>query len=119
MVLHIGHQIREALTLMMTGAAIRHIAERALDRVGTRAIGRQPEQGHPRVTGEPLVNGLGLMNFIVIDHDIESRVLLGWIASFQGPEPVAEQGVGVVWSQAMEYSPSGQIERPSQVVLLM
>ena len=64
----IGHQIPEALTRMIAGARVMHIAKGALDGVGSRAIGWQPEQGQPRVGSQPRLNSLGVMAAIVIDH---------------------------------------------------
>ena len=58
----IGHQSSEAFTRMIAGAQVMHITTGALEGVRARAIGRQPEQGEPRVGGQPLLNGLRVMN---------------------------------------------------------
>ena len=62
MVFHIGYEIGEAIPLMIAGAAVMHIAKGALDRVGLGTVGRHKEQRHPRVSGQPLLHGLGLMD---------------------------------------------------------
>ena len=58
----IGPQIPEAFTRMMASAQVKHITEGGLDGVGARTIGRQPEQGEPRVGSQSRRHSLGVMN---------------------------------------------------------
>jgi len=46
MVFHIGYQIRQALPLIIAGAAVMHVAKGALDGIDAGAIGRQKQQRH-------------------------------------------------------------------------
>jgi hypothetical protein len=73
MVFHISYQIGSSFAPMVTGAAVMHIAERALNRIGPRAVGRQKQQPHARVGGQPLCDSLGLMDLIVIHNDAVLR----------------------------------------------
>ena len=46
---------------MIAGAQVRHIATGTLDGVGARTIGRQPEQGQPRVSRRARLAVCGMM----------------------------------------------------------
>ena len=102
---------------MVARAGIMPIATGALDGVGARTIGRQQEPRHPRVTGQPVLNGLGLMDFRVLSDHIEPRLVGGPLAAFEDLEQVAEQRVGLPWSEAGQQRSARQVERPGQVVL--
>jgi hypothetical protein len=119
MVCHISHQVREAFPLMMAGTAIMDIAKSSLDRVGLGTVGRQKKPGEPRVVGQPLRHSFRLVNRIGVDHDIEPRIPCSRIALMEDVQEVAEQGLGLTWSQAVEQRPGGQIEGPGPGVLLV
>ena len=97
----ISHQISEALTRMIAGAQVMPIAKGARDGVGARTIGRQPEQGQPRVGSQPRLNGLGVMDGRVINHHREPALPLSRIAGLKTGEQIAEQGVGVTGGDTM------------------
>jgi hypothetical protein len=104
---------------MVTRAAVMHIAERALNRVGAGAVGRQQEQRHPRVSGQPLLHGLRLVDIVVIDDPREPGIPLAWIALIEDSEQLPEQHMGVAWPQAVVQHPGSQIQNPCEVVLLV
>jgi hypothetical protein len=80
MVLHISEQIGSSAASMVAGAAVMHIAERTLNGIGPRAGGRQQQQPHARVSGQPWRDSFGLMDFIVIHNDVAPGVALGRLA---------------------------------------
>jgi hypothetical protein len=51
-----------------------HIADRPLNQVVLGIVGRQKEQRHPGVGGQPLLDGFGFMGSIVIDDHVEPRI---------------------------------------------
>jgi hypothetical protein len=110
----IGHQIPEAFTRMIAGAQVMHIAKGALDGVRARTIGRQPEQGEPRVGGQPLLHGLGVMNGVMINHHLEPGIPLSRIAGIKASEQLAEQGVGVTGCDIIQQGTDRQVEGPAR-----
>ena len=64
------HQSAEAFPCVISCTFILPIAERSLARVGTWTVGRSPEHLKAGVTGQPLGDGLGLRNTIIIDDAI-------------------------------------------------
>jgi len=115
----IGQEIGLACAPMVAGACVMYITEIALERVSTRRVSRQKEQGKPSVTREPLVNSLGLMKFIMIDPHIEPCVLRRGVAPIQERKQVPEQRMGFTYSQDLEPYPGRPIECSSQGVLGM
>ena len=89
-----------------------HIAIGALDWVGARTIGRQPEQGKPWVGSQPLLHGLGVMTGIVIDHHIQPGIPLSWIAGVKTSEQIAEQGVGFAGCDTVQQGTGREIKGP-------
>jgi hypothetical protein len=112
--LNIGYQIPEALTRMIAGAQVTHIAKGALDGVGARTISRQPEPGKPRVGGQPLLHGLGVMNGVMINHHLEPGIPLSRIAGIKTSEQLAEQGVGVTGCDTIQQGTDRQVEGPAR-----
>jgi hypothetical protein len=122
---HISDQIPQALASMVAGAAIMHIAKvmhiakGALDRVGTRTIGRQQEQGNAWVSGHPVRDSLGLMDLEGIRHDIEPLELHSRIGVVEDLQEVEEQATDFARPQMVAQGAGSQIDCPSQIVLLM
>jgi hypothetical protein len=114
MCFHISDQVRYALAPVIAGTAVMPIAKGALDRVGTRTVGGQQEQGHPRVVEQPLLNRLCFMDLIVIYDDLEPRILLGGILLLDDLEQVPKQGVGFPRPAAVAQDASRHIQRSGQ-----
>lgn len=112
--LNIGYQIPEALTRMIAGAQVMHIAKGALDGVGARTRSRQPEPGNPRVGGQPLLHGLGLMNGVMINHHLGPGIPLSWIVGIKTSEQLAEQGIGVTGCDTIQQGTDRQVEGPAR-----
>ena len=91
--LNIGYQIPEALTRMIAGAQVMHIAKGTLDGVAERTISRQPEPGNPRVGSQPLLHGLGVMNGVIINHHLEPGIPLSRIAGIKTSEQLADKAL--------------------------
>ena len=118
MFFHIRHQIQQAFALGIAGAPIMHIAERALKGVGPGTGGRPKQSRNARVGSQPWLDSLGCMDLRVIHDDIEPRIRLGRIACIERLERITKEGVGCARPQTVGSRPRGQVERPSQGVLL-
>jgi hypothetical protein len=68
--LDVLHQVTEALPFVVPGTLVVHIAERPLTRMSTWTIGWQPDQGKLWMGCQPLLDGFGFMNTVVIDNHI-------------------------------------------------
>ena len=112
--LSIGYQIPEALTRMIAGAQVMHIAKGALDGVAARTRSRQPEPGNPRVGSQPLLHGLGVMNGVIINHHLEPGIPLSRIAGIKTSEQLAEQGIGVTGCDTIQQGTDRQVEGPAR-----
>jgi hypothetical protein len=112
--LNIGYQFPEALTRMIAGAQVMHIAKGTLDGVAARTISRQPEPGNPRVGRQPLLHGLGVMNGVVINHHLEPGIPLSRMAGIKTSEQLAEQGVGVTGCDTIQQCTGRQVEAPAR-----
>jgi hypothetical protein len=66
-----------------------------------------------------VIFGFCFVDFIVIDHHIKARIVLGRLARIEDAEQVAEQEIGLPRPQAMEQCAGGQFEGSSQVRLLV
>ena len=67
------HQVTEAFSCVVPCALVMHITERSLNGIGPWTIRWQPQQFKAWVTGQPLLDGFGFMNTVVIDDDIDAR----------------------------------------------
>ncbi len=101
---------------MVAGAGVVHIAQSPFDRIGTGTVGRQKAQHKTRVINQPLLNGLRLMDFVVIHHHVEPRVLLGRIALIEDIEQLSKQRVGFPCPAAVEERVGRQIKHPGGVI---
>ena len=50
---------------------------------------------------QPLVDGFRLMNFVVINYDINPLDMGGWIGIVQGLQQLSEQRIGLTRSTAV------------------
>src|SRR5262245_8440236 len=57
-------------------AFIVNVAENALDRIGLRAIARQPNQFETGMLFQPAVNRFRLMNLVIVANDINLAIAL-------------------------------------------
>ena len=71
MLLDVLHQITEAFPLVIARALIMDISECPLNRIGVWTIGRQPQQHKPGMVRQRLLNGVGFMDTVIIDHHID------------------------------------------------
>lgn len=115
MVLHVGYQIASACAPGVPHAAVMHSTIRAFNRVRAGTRGWPPAQGHPRVGHQPWLDGLGLIELIVIDHHLEPCIRLRWIAPSEDVAHVAEQRGGFPWPQRVVQRPSGGVASASHV----
>ena len=46
------------------------VTEDALDRIGSRAVGGQPEQLEARMSGEPSLDRLGMVDAVVVRYEV-------------------------------------------------
>src|SRR5262249_30323220 len=103
---------------MVARAFVVDVPEDALDRIGLRAIARQPNQFESGMLFQPPVNRFRLMNPVIVTNDI----ILA-IASPEGlPEVIqqlAEEGVVFLRPQDVISLPCGRIERRGQIVFLV
>src|SRR5215475_7562406 len=74
MFFHVHDQSSQALSSMVARAFVVNIAENALDRIGPRAIGRQPSQFETRMLFQPAVNRLRFMNLVIVTDDINLAI---------------------------------------------
>jgi hypothetical protein len=75
MPLDILYQIAEAFPCVIACAFVVDIAEDPLNRVGMWTVGRQPKQRKPGVVSQPLLDGFGLMNTVVIHDHVDTHGL--------------------------------------------
>ena len=70
--LDVLHHIAETFPFVVPCALIMDIAERSLNGIGPWTIRWQPQQHKTGVTGQPLRDGFGFMNTVVIHHDVDA-----------------------------------------------
>ena len=71
--LDVLHQVAEAFPFVVPCTLVVHIAERPLNRISTWTIGWQPEQGKLWMGCQPLLDGFGFMNTLIIDNHIHNQ----------------------------------------------
>jgi len=69
MLFDIPDQPIKARPPMIARAFIMNVAECPFDRIGLRAIARQPQHLKAWMSFEPALDGLGLMDFVIVRHD--------------------------------------------------
>src|SRR5262249_40026892 len=76
-----------------------HISERPLNSVSTRTVRWQPQQHKAGVTGQPLCDGFGFMNAVVLQDDIATRHPWCWVSGVQQGQELSQQellrGLGI------------------------
>ena len=117
MLLDVLHQITEAFPLVIARALIMDIAERPLNRIGAWTIGRQPQQHTSGVARQPLLNGFGFMDTVIIDHYREPGHPGGGVGVIEQRQEVTKKRIGFPGAEAMGQSPSREVERSGQRVL--
>src|SRR5215470_1231423 len=118
MFFHVPDQGSQALPSMVARAFVVSIAENALDRIGPRAIARQPNQFETRMLFQPTVNCLRFMNLVIVADDINPAIafpesLLKMIQQF------AEEDIVFPRPQDVIDLPGRRIERCSQIMFLV
>src|SRR5215813_13360688 len=110
MFFHVPDQIPQTLASMIARALVVNVAENALDRIGLRAIARQPNQFEAGILFQPAVDRLRLMNAVIVANGINLAIVSpeGLPEMIQQP---AEQGVVFVRPQDGISLPGGRIER--------
>jgi hypothetical protein len=89
--------LHQSLVRFLVGA----LPSQKLARVSLGTVGRQKEQGEPRLEDQPWLHGIRLVTRIVVDHDKEPRLPLSRIALMEDVQEVAAQGIGLTWAQAV------------------
>src|SRR6266508_3345676 len=118
MFFHVPDQSSQALPSMVARAFVMNIAENALDRIGPRAIARQPNQFETGMLFQPTVNCLRFMNPVIVADDINLAIafpegLLKMIQQFP------EEDVVFPRSQDVIGLPGLRIECCSQIMFLV
>ena len=108
------HQITEAFPFVVPCAFVMHIAEHPLNRVGTRTVRRQPQQCKPGVTGQPLGNGFGFMNTIVIYDDIDAGHFGYWVRGIQQRQKITKEPIVFTRAETVQHRPHRSMERPAK-----
>ena len=119
MPLDILHQITEAFPLVIARALIMDISERSLNRIGAWTIGRQPQQPKSGVARQPLLNGFGFMDTVIIDHHIDPGHPGSGVGVIKQRQQVTKKHVGFPRAEAMVQYPSREVERACQIVLFV
>src|SRR5262249_48136224 len=76
MFFHVPDQGSQAPPSMVGSAFIVNVAENALDRIGLRAIARQPNQFETGMLFQPAVDRFRLMNLVIVANDINLSIAL-------------------------------------------
>src|SRR5215467_2239110 len=76
MFFHVPDQCSQTPPSMVGRAFVANVAENALDRIGLRAIARQPNQFETGMLFQPAVNCLRLMNLVIVANDINVAIAL-------------------------------------------
>ena len=111
MLLHVPDQIREAGALMITGTLVMDIPKGALNRIGLGAVGRQEEHLEAGMRRQPALDGLGLVNTVVVHDHPDLSELRRWVEPLQTVQQRPEQGVGLARARAMEEELISKLEK--------
>ena len=104
---------------MVPGTFVMDIAKGPFNRIGPGTVGRQVEQLEARMSREPLLDFLGVMNLGIIgDHGELSKEGRG-VGPIERCKQVEEEARLLAIPHTMRDSPGGQIQRPSQVAFLI
>src|SRR5574342_1256497 len=103
---------------MVARAFVVNVAESALDRIGLRAIARQPNQFETGMLFQPTVNRFRFMNLVIVADDINLAIALPETL-LKMIQQLAEEGVVFLWPQGVINLPRRQIKRPGQIALLI
>ena len=117
--LDVLHQIVETFPCMIPCALVMHIAERPLNRVGTRTVRRQPEQHEAWMIGSPLLDGFGFMPTVVIRNHRDARNLSSRVRGIQQGEECSKQPSVFTRTEAIERLARGEMQRPRASVFLI
>src|SRR5215467_8789208 len=74
MFFHVPDQCSQTPPSMVGRAFVANVAENALDRIGPRAIARQPNQFETGMLFQPALNRLRLMNLVIVANDINLAI---------------------------------------------
>src|SRR5262245_53895309 len=111
MFFHVPNQSPQTLAKMVAHALVVNVAENALDRVGLRAIARQPNQFEAGMLFQPALDGLRLMNAVIVTNDINLAIAVPESLLDLSQQP-AEQGVVFVRPQGVINPPRRRARAP-------
>src|SRR6516225_8846610 len=118
MFFHVTDQSSQAPPSMVARAFVVNVTENALDRIGLRAIARQPNQFEAGMLFQPALDRLRLMNAVIVANDVNLAIALPGTLPEMLQQP-AEQDVVFLRPQDVISLPCGRIERRSQIVFLV
>ena len=95
------------------------VAEEALDRIGFGAIGRQKHQLDARMGGQPWLDGLRLVNFVVVHHHVDPVLAVGRISGLNCLPQSAKQAVGFTGPHAVMYLARAPVPGPGQITFFV
>ena len=84
------NQIAEAFPFVVASACVMDIAEDPLNRIGTWTVRRLLEQRNSGVVGQPLLDGFGLMNTVVIHDNVDARHVGRWVRGVQQRQEISQ-----------------------------
>src|SRR5262245_50349783 len=108
MLLHLPHELVEAVALVIAGTLIMDLGKGPLKRVRLRAVSGEEQELKAGVGRQPALDGLGFVNAVVIHAYLDFREPGRWIESLQLVQQRADQGVSLAWARAMNQPSSAQ-----------
>jgi hypothetical protein len=119
MALHLANQLASSWTLVIAGACVVDVAKNAFNRVGLRAVGRQPQQVKTRMGLQPLPNRLGFVKTIVVHYHIEACRPRRRVGVIQEGAKLSTPLMMLAMPQASVPLTGEGMESPGQIVLFM
>ncbi len=119
MLLDVLHQITEAFPFVVPCTLVVYITKRPLNGVGPRTVCRRPEHLKTGVTGQPLFDSFRFMNTVIIRDHIDARYLSSRVRGVQQSQEITKQPIVFTRAESIEQLAGGQMQRPSQIVLLV
>ena len=113
---NIVHHLVQERPRMVARTFVMHIAERPLNGVSTWAIGGQPQQRKAGMMSQPLRDGFGFMNAIVVHNNGDARDLRGRIGLIEEAQKIPKERVGFAESQAREDVARGKVQGTCEIL---
>src|SRR3954451_6924303 len=119
MLFHVPDQFLDMLALVIPGALVMDIAKGPFNGVGLWAVGREEQQGEAGMRREPPLDGLGLVNAVVVYDHVDFVEARFGVLSLQTVEQGPEQDICLMGPETMDYPPSRGLQGSGQVVFVI